>query len=148
MDKNPIACVALHVYPEESKGELACLYVRPSHENQGIGRTMVQFVESKARELGLGHLLALSTQAFNYFQVEGRLRRGHARRPASRPPREVRRERPPVEGAGEEAVAGQGLATAAAAAGGAGNRASNTRSVRLRQPAHPAPSGTSPPAGR
>ena len=54
VDKNPIACVALHVYPEENKGELACLYVRPSHENQGIGRTMVQFVETKARELGLG----------------------------------------------------------------------------------------------
>ena len=30
---------------------------------------------------------------------EGRLRRGHARRPAARPPREVRRERPAVEGA-------------------------------------------------
>jgi len=29
---------------------------------------MVQFVEAKARELGLGQLLALSTQAFNYFQ--------------------------------------------------------------------------------
>jgi amino-acid N-acetyltransferase len=68
VDKNPIACVALHVYPEESKGELACLYVRPSHENQGIGRTMVQYVESKARELGLRQLLALSTQAFSYFQ--------------------------------------------------------------------------------
>ena len=70
VDKNAIACVALHVYPDESKGELACLYVRPSHENQGIGRTMVQFVESKARELGLAHLLALSTQAFNYFQTK------------------------------------------------------------------------------
>jgi amino-acid N-acetyltransferase len=68
VDKNPIACIALHLYPHESKGELACLYVRPSHENQGIGRTMVQFVESKAREMGLARLLALSTQAFNYFQ--------------------------------------------------------------------------------
>ena len=68
VDKNPIACVALHAYAEEGKGELACLYVRPSHENQGIGRTMAQFVEQKARELGLGTLLALSTQAFNYFQ--------------------------------------------------------------------------------
>jgi amino-acid N-acetyltransferase len=68
VDRNPIACVALHVYPEEKKGELACLYVRPSHENQGIGRKMAQFVEAKARELGLETLLALSTQAFNYFQ--------------------------------------------------------------------------------
>jgi amino-acid N-acetyltransferase len=70
VDKNPIACVALHTYPQENKGELACLYVRPSHENQGIGRTMAQFVESKAREAGLAHLLALSTQAFNYFQAK------------------------------------------------------------------------------
>jgi amino-acid N-acetyltransferase len=68
VDKNPIACVALHLYPGEKRGELACLYVRPSHENQGIGRTMVQFVESKAREMGLSHLLALSTQAFSFFQ--------------------------------------------------------------------------------
>ena len=53
IDKNPVACVALHVYPDEQKGELACLYVSPSHENQGIGRKLIQFVESKARELGL-----------------------------------------------------------------------------------------------
>jgi amino-acid N-acetyltransferase len=68
VDKNPIACVALHVYPEEGKGELACLCVRPSHENQGIGRTMIQFVEQRAREKGLETLLLLSTQAFNYFR--------------------------------------------------------------------------------
>lgn len=68
IDKNPVACIALHVYPESSKGELACLYVNRSHENQGIGRKLVQFVESKARELGLQELIALSTQAFTYFQ--------------------------------------------------------------------------------
>ncbi len=68
IDKNPVACVALHVYPEQNKGELACLYVAASHENQGIGRKLIQFVESKARELELAQLLALSTQAFTYFQ--------------------------------------------------------------------------------
>ncbi len=71
IDKNPVACVALHVYPEQSKGELACLYVNPSHENQGIGRKLIQFTESKARELNLNELLTLSTQAFTYFQSKG-----------------------------------------------------------------------------
>ncbi len=71
IDKNPVACVALHVYPEHNKGELACLYVNPSHENQGIGRKLIQFAESKAREMGLNELLALSTQAFTYFQSKG-----------------------------------------------------------------------------
>src|SRR5882724_606911 len=71
IDKNPVACVALHVYPEQKKGELACLYVSASHENQGIGKKLIQFVENKAREMGLGELLTLSTQAFTYFQSKG-----------------------------------------------------------------------------
>lgn len=68
IDKNPVACVALHVYSEQSKGELACLYVNPSHENQGIGRKLIQFIESKAKEMNLNELITLSTQAFTYFQ--------------------------------------------------------------------------------
>jgi amino-acid N-acetyltransferase len=71
IDKNPVACVALHLYPEQNQGELACLYVSVSHENQGIGRRLIQFVENRARELGLRELLALSTQAFTYFQSKG-----------------------------------------------------------------------------
>ncbi|OGV68444.1 MAG: amino-acid N-acetyltransferase [Lentisphaerae bacterium RIFOXYB12_FULL_65_16] len=70
-DRNPVACVALHVYAEQRQGELACLYVNPSHENEGVGRKMIQFVESKAREKNLDMLFALSTQAFNYFQSKG-----------------------------------------------------------------------------
>ena len=71
IDKNPVACVALHVYPEQRQGELAFLYVSPSHENQGIGRKLIQFAESKAREMGLAELITLSTQAFTYFQSKG-----------------------------------------------------------------------------
>ncbi len=68
IDKNPVACVALHVYPEQKKGELACLYVNPLHENRGIGRKLIQYIENKAREMNLTELLTLSTQAFTYFQ--------------------------------------------------------------------------------
>ena len=71
IDKNPVACVALHVYPEQNQGELATLYVSSSHENQGVGRKLIQFVENRARELGLRELLALSTQAFTFFQSKG-----------------------------------------------------------------------------
>ena len=78
IDRNPVACVALHVYPERSQGELACLYVSNAHENQGIGRKLIQFVENRARELGLEELLALSTQAFTYFQSKGGFREGSA----------------------------------------------------------------------
>ena len=88
IDKNPVACVALHVYPEQSKGELACLYVSSSHENQGIGRKLIQFVENKTRELGLGELITLSTQAFTYFQSKGGFSEG---KPDDLPP--ARREK-------------------------------------------------------
>ncbi len=71
IDKNPVACVALHVYAEQHKGELASLYVDPSHENRGIGRKLMHFVEDKACEIGLAELITLSTQAFTYFESKG-----------------------------------------------------------------------------
>lgn len=71
IDRNPVGCVALHVDRERNEGELACLYVSPAHENQGIGRKLIQFVEERARQLRLERLLALSTQAFTYFKSKG-----------------------------------------------------------------------------
>jgi amino-acid N-acetyltransferase len=68
IDGNPVACVALHVFPDQRTGELASLFVSPAHENQGIGRKLAEFVEDRARAMGLTRLLALSTQAFTYFQ--------------------------------------------------------------------------------
>jgi amino-acid N-acetyltransferase len=70
IDNNPVACVALHVYPEQNVGELASLCVSKEHENQGIGRKLIKFVEDKAREMNLDKLIALSTQAFTYFQTK------------------------------------------------------------------------------
>jgi amino-acid N-acetyltransferase len=93
IDKNPVGCVALHVYPEQNKGELAFLFVAPSHENQGIGRKLIQFVESRARELGLAELITLSTQAFTYFISKGGFHEGT---PDDLPP--VRREKYDVSG--------------------------------------------------
>ena len=67
IDDNPVACVALHTHSEEGIGELAHLFVNPSHGNQGIGQKLVQFIEDKARESGLEKLVTLSTQSFAFF---------------------------------------------------------------------------------
>jgi amino-acid N-acetyltransferase len=88
IDRNPVGCVALHTYPEQSKAELACLYVSTAHENQGIGRKLIQYVENRAREIGVSDLIALSTQAFTYFQSKGGFVEGS---PDDLPP--VRREK-------------------------------------------------------
>ena len=71
VDRTPVACVALHVYPQDAAGELACLYVSKAHENQGYGRKLIAFAENLAREMGLKTLFALSTQAFSYLQQKG-----------------------------------------------------------------------------
>jgi amino-acid N-acetyltransferase len=88
IDKNPVACVALHVFPDQKKGELACLYVNPLHENRGIGKKLIQYVENKAKEMNLVELITLSTQAFTYFQSKGGFAEGT---PDDLPP--VRREK-------------------------------------------------------
>ena len=71
IDRSIAGCVALHVHEEEGKAELACLYVSRSYENQGIGRKLMLFAESLAREKGVKQLFALSTQAFSFFQQKG-----------------------------------------------------------------------------
>ena len=70
IDDNPVACAALHRYLDEAKGELAHLYVSPSHASRGIGRKLVQFIEKTAQEEQLSTLLALSTRAFAYFETK------------------------------------------------------------------------------
>ncbi len=83
IDGNPVACVALHVYPDQHNGEIASLYVSGPHENQGIGQKLIQFVEDRARAMGLTQLMALSTQAFTYFQSKAGFVEGT---PADLPP--------------------------------------------------------------
>ncbi len=82
VDRLPVACVALHVYAEEKSGELACLYVSKTHENQGYGSKLMAFIENLAKEKGLTTLFALSTQAFMYLQQKG----GYTEAPPERMP--------------------------------------------------------------
>jgi amino-acid N-acetyltransferase len=76
VDRDPVACMALHRYPEQGQAELACLFVDPRHGRLGIGVRMMQYAESVARDLGYRQLFCLSTQAFNYFQQKGGFRPG------------------------------------------------------------------------
>ena len=71
VDRNPVACVALHPYPDDNKAELASIYVDPRYENQGIGGRLIAYAEAQARARGYGVLFCLSTQAVNYFIHKG-----------------------------------------------------------------------------
>ena len=87
IDRNLVGCVALHLYPEQQKAELACLYVAKNHEGQGYGRKMMTFAEQLAGEKGMKFIFALSTQTFSYFHQKG----GYAEVTAEELPPERRR---------------------------------------------------------
>lgn len=76
VDRNPVACAALHFYHDESKVELACICVDSKYENQGIGAKLMQYAETIARSAGTSEIFCLSTQAFNYFVQKGGFRHG------------------------------------------------------------------------
>ena len=71
VDRNPVACGALHHYAADDKAELASVFVDPRYENQGIGGKMLQYAENLAKSRGVGVLFCLSTQAINYFVQRG-----------------------------------------------------------------------------
>jgi amino-acid N-acetyltransferase len=76
VDRNPVACAALHVYPEQNMAELASVLVDSRYENQGIGGKLIAFAENVARARGIAQLFALSTQAINYFVQKGGFKLG------------------------------------------------------------------------
>jgi amino-acid N-acetyltransferase len=71
VDRNPVACAALHTYPEQNMAELASVFVDSRYENQGIGVKLIYFTEEVARRRGIAKLFCLSTQAINYFVQKG-----------------------------------------------------------------------------
>ena len=71
VDRNPVACAALHVYPEQHTAELASVFVAERYENQGIGAKLIHYTEDEARRRGLAKVFCLSTQAINYFKQKG-----------------------------------------------------------------------------
>jgi amino-acid N-acetyltransferase len=71
VDRNPVACAALHLFPETRQAELAAVCVEPRFENQGIAAKLMQYAETQARQKGVAEMFCLSTQAFNYFVHKG-----------------------------------------------------------------------------
>ena len=57
--------------PGIRKGGARLLYVGKSHGGEGHGQKLMAFAENLAAERGMQQILALSTQAFAYFQQKG-----------------------------------------------------------------------------
>lgn len=62
-----IGCAALEAFPEERTGELYCLAVHPRYRETGRGESIVDFVEERARGMGLDTVFVLTTQSAHFF---------------------------------------------------------------------------------
>ncbi len=71
IDGNVVGCVAVHSYPEATKAELACLYVKKGHTGQGYGGILVDAAVERGKQLNCDKLFALSTQAAGYLERTG-----------------------------------------------------------------------------
>ncbi len=70
VDNHVVGCVALHDLGSQVS-ELACLYVKREHSEQGYGTRLVTFACEEATKKGARRLIALSTQASRFFVSNG-----------------------------------------------------------------------------
>lgn len=68
IDGNVVGSVALLDYPGEDAAEVACLYVKQSHEGLGYGTELVKHAEQQACELGVSAVFALTNRASDFFK--------------------------------------------------------------------------------
>ena len=66
-----IACAALHAYPDDHIGELACLVVHSDYWRSGYGESLLNYIENRAREQRIKQLFVLTTHAAHWFQERG-----------------------------------------------------------------------------
>lgn len=65
-----IACAAL--YPgDRQTAELACLAVNEEYRNEGRGDALLQAIEHRARQNGIGQLVVLTTRTAHWFRERG-----------------------------------------------------------------------------
>lgn len=68
IDGNVVGSVALLHYPHDDSAEVACLYVKQSHEGLGYGIELVRHAEQKAMDLGVSSVFALTNRTAGFFQ--------------------------------------------------------------------------------
>ena len=69
IDGNVVGTVAIHL--SRNISELACLFVKKSHEGVGYGKRLVGHAVDIAKEKGSSKIYALSTQASGFFEKLG-----------------------------------------------------------------------------
>lgn len=66
-----IGCAALYPFENDGVGEIACLAIHPDYQGGGRGDTLLNYLEARARKLGLAKIFVLTTQTLHWFRERG-----------------------------------------------------------------------------
>jgi amino-acid N-acetyltransferase len=66
-----IGCAALEVFPEEKMAELYCVAIHDRYRETGRGEALLEYMEVRARALGVERLFVLTTRSAHFFQERG-----------------------------------------------------------------------------
>ncbi|GEM_PF-1991431 len=72
VDQHVLGCVAIHYHScgenkEDQLAEIACLFIKPTHQNQGYAKKLVKAAEAQAISKGAHQLVALTKTAGKLF---------------------------------------------------------------------------------
>ena len=70
-DGTVIGCAALHDFPEDGMGELACLVLHPDYRSEQRGGRLLAHIEQRARQRAMRRVFALTTQTAHWFREHG-----------------------------------------------------------------------------
>jgi amino-acid N-acetyltransferase len=70
-DGTIVGCAALHPFPAEGMGELACMALHPDYRGGNRGEWLLERIEAEAAAGGLARLFALTTQTAHWFRERG-----------------------------------------------------------------------------
>ena len=77
LDDHVVGSIALHPYSSENQAEIACLYVKHSHESRGYGAALVAHTTELAIQGGYERVFALTNRAADFFLKLGFQRSTH-----------------------------------------------------------------------
>lgn len=66
-----IGCAALYPYPEEQVAELACVAIHPDYRKNQRAENLLEYLENRARSMGLKRLFLLTTKTAQWFEEHG-----------------------------------------------------------------------------
>jgi len=70
-DGSVVACAALYPYAQESMAEIACVVTHADYRGSDRAQQLLDFLESKARDLGIKTLFVLTTRTAHWFLEQG-----------------------------------------------------------------------------